>query len=87
MNIVELLQEQACLRPDVPAIIERRKGREHVLSFAALEAASRRAASLLHRAGLQPGDGVLLFVPMSADLYIALSDVFRLGLVAMFLDP
>jgi acyl-CoA synthetase (AMP-forming)/AMP-acid ligase II len=37
--------------------------------------------------GLRPGDAVLVFHPMSAELYVALLAIFRLGLVAMFLDP
>jgi acyl-CoA synthetase (AMP-forming)/AMP-acid ligase II len=42
---------------------------------------------LLHAQGLKKGDHVLIFMPMSAELYTALTAVFRLGLVATFLDP
>jgi olefin beta-lactone synthetase len=87
MNVVEVLRQQACRRPDTPAIVDRRGGQDRSLSFAELESASDRAASLLRRAGLRPGDPVLLFVPMCAELYVALSAVLRSGLVATFLDP
>lgn len=87
MNLVELFTEQAGLRPDAPAIVESRGGRPRVTSFAQLDQASRRGAALLKVHGVQPGDPVLIFQPMSAELYEALLAVFRLGATAMFLDP
>ena len=87
MNIAEVLTEQARLRPDAPAIIDVRNGRSRTHSFAQMERASARAAAMLREAGLQPGDRVLILQPMSAELYVALVALFRLGLVAMFLDP
>jgi acyl-CoA synthetase (AMP-forming)/AMP-acid ligase II len=83
MNIIEILQERAASQPQAPAIIDRCG----VTTFAALEQASARAATLLWQSGLRPGHTVLIFQPMSAELYVALSAVFRLGLIAMFLDP
>lgn len=87
MNICEILQRQAQERPAAPAIIDVHNGRERVTSFAELEAASARGAALLREIGLVSGDTVLVFQPMSAELYIALLALFRLGLTAMFLDP
>ena len=87
MNIVEILQRQVRERPDVPAIIDMHGGRERVTTFAELESASARGASLLRECGLVNGDTVLVFQPMSAELYIALMALFRLGMTAMFLDP
>ena len=87
MNIAELLQEQANKNPQTTAIIDTHWGRSRITSFAALELAASRAATLLRQSGLKPGDAVLVFVPMSAELYIALLALFRLGLVAVFLDP
>lgn len=87
MNIVEMLKERATSCPEAVAILETRNGSSRVLTFAGLERASAQAAALLRGAGLQPGDAVLVFHPMSAELYIALLAIFRLGLVAMFLDP
>lgn len=45
-------------------------------------AAGRR----LRDRGLEPGDRTLLFVPMSADLYVALLGVLHAGGVAVFVD-
>ena len=87
MNLAEILHAQALQRPDAPAIMDTVRGGERRLTFAALERATERAAALLRESGLQAGDTVLIIQPMSAELYIALGAVFRLGLVAMFLDP
>jgi acyl-coenzyme A synthetase/AMP-(fatty) acid ligase len=87
MNVVDLLHSRAAASPDAPAIIDARRRGRRVLSFSDLERASARAAGLLRAAGLRPGDGVLLLLPMSAELYVALLAIFRLGLVALILDP
>lgn len=58
-----------------------------MVTFAQLESAAARAATRLRNSGLEAGDFVLVLVPMSVELYIALSAVFRIGLVAMFVDP
>lgn len=87
MNIAEILSAQARIRPDAPAIIDVRRGRTRTLTFAALEGDAMRGVALLQNCGLRPGDAVLVFVPMSAELYTVLLAAFRLGLTAMFLDP
>jgi acyl-CoA synthetase (AMP-forming)/AMP-acid ligase II len=87
MNVCELLRSRAAASPDTPASIDARRGHSRVISLAALERASARAAGLLHAAGLRPGDGVLVLLPMSAELFVALLAVFRLGMVALILDP
>lgn len=83
MNIVELFQQRAATHSDQPAIIDSQR----VTTFAQLEAMSASIAAQLQRAGLRSGDTVLVFYPMSAELYVTLGAIFRLGLVAMFLDP
>jgi acyl-CoA synthetase (AMP-forming)/AMP-acid ligase II len=87
MNISELLKARATACPDAIAVIDTWRRRSRTITFAGLDRAAAQAAALLQRAGLRPGDAVLVLHPMSADLYIALSAIFRLGLVAMFLDP
>lgn len=87
MNAAHLLLQQTERRADVPALIETRKGRDRSVTFAELERASARAAALLREAGLRPRDVVLVFQPMSIELYMALLALFRSGMVAMFLDP
>jgi acyl-CoA synthetase (AMP-forming)/AMP-acid ligase II len=87
MNIVQILQQQARERATAPAIIDRHRGAERITTFAELDMASARGAGLLLESGLKSGDTVLIFQPMSAELYIALLALFRLGMTAMFLDP
>lgn len=87
MNIVTILQRQAHERPDAAAIIDMQGDRERVTTFAGLENASAAGAALLRHTGLVSADTVLVFQPMSAELYIALMALFRLGITAMFLDP
>ena len=87
MNLAHTLLEQARLRPTAPAIIDTHRGRTRITSFAELDLSAARVARLLVNQGLQPGDAVLVFHPMSAELYVALLALFRLRLVAMFLDP
>lgn len=87
MNIIELFRDRALIQPHFPAIIDRDRGHSRITSFGDLEFSSQCWARLLHQKGLKPGDGVLIFYPLSAELYIILAAVFRLGLVAIFLDP
>jgi olefin beta-lactone synthetase len=86
-NIASVLSEQARVRPDASAIVETVRGRERVTTFADLNLAAARGAALLGHAGLRAGDAVLVFQPMSAELYAVLIALFRLGLVPMFVDP
>ncbi|HEX3134218.1 MAG TPA: AMP-binding protein, partial [Planctomycetota bacterium] len=83
MNLVELVLAQARARPQAPAII----AGERTLSFAELGECSARAAALFRQAGFVPGDAVLVFVPMGIDLYILLAGLWRVGLVALVVDP
>ncbi|NJL32840.1 MAG: AMP-binding protein [Chloroflexaceae bacterium] len=83
MNIATILQAQALARPQQPALIDGRRS----LTYAELEQATAAVAAQMQASGLCSGERVLVFVPMSADLYIILGAIFRLGLVAVFLDP
>jgi acyl-CoA synthetase (AMP-forming)/AMP-acid ligase II len=87
MNLVEVLLDQCRRKPDASAIIETRHGHDATTTFAGLERRSSQVAALLRRNGIKAGDPVLIFHPMSAELYAILLGVFRLGAVAMFLDP
>lgn len=85
MTIGDRLSQQVRERPGAPALVDDRAGR--VLTFAELDNEVGRAAAWLQSLGLRRGQAVLVFVPMSADLYVALLALFRLGAVALFLDP
>lgn len=87
MNVAEILRCHADEHPNDLAMIDVHRGRPRHMTFLDLEDAAGRAAALLRAAGLREGDTVLVFHPMSSELYIALAALFRLGLVAMFIDP
>lgn len=87
MNIVEVLRQHAGERPAAAAIIDTHRGRGRTTTFAELDRLAARAAGMLEQSGLRAGDAVLVFHPMSAELYVALLALFRLRLIAMFLDP
>lgn len=87
MNIAAVLSLQARERGDSPALIETHHGRDRVLSFRALESAVTRVAGRIESEGIRAGDRVLILHPMSAALYVFLIALFRIGAVAIFLDP
>ena len=87
MNLIHLFQSQTNKHSTQPAIIDTYRRQRRVTTFAELDHQSAQIAAMLRQSGLRPGDAVLVFQSMSAELYIALGAIFRLGLVAMFLDP
>ena len=87
MNLTQLFSSQVAARGKAPALIEIHRGVTRVISFAELDIAARRVTTLFQKSGLQPADGVLIFLPMSTNLYTALLAIMRCRLVAIFLDP
>lgn len=83
MNIAEILRARAHASGEAAAIIEAGA----TASFAMLEAQSRSVAAQLGRAGVASGDRVLVFVPISIALYAVLIGLWRIGAVAMVVDP
>lgn len=65
VNIAARLAERAALHPDRAAIVDK-TGRR--LTFGELDRRVRTLGAGLASRGLGPGDSVLLFVPLSADL-------------------
>ncbi len=82
-NLAHVLLERARTMPEATALIQH----DRRVTFAELEQRSARGASILRRARLRQGDAVLVFQPVSVELYVALLAIFRLGLTAMFVDP
>lgn len=83
MNISDLLEEQGRLRYNEIAIISS-KGK---CTFGELLKASQEGAVFLSSLQIKKGDFVLVFVPMSIELYEVLFSIWRLGAIAMFIDP
>jgi acyl-CoA synthetase (AMP-forming)/AMP-acid ligase II len=87
MNIAEVLLRQVAELGDSPAIIDVHRGKRRSFSFRDLDRATAALASQFRDAGLLTGDGVLLLHPVAAELYLVLIALFRIGCVAVFLDP
>ncbi|MFT7624611.1 MAG: acyl-CoA synthetase (AMP-forming)/AMP-acid ligase II, partial [Myxococcota bacterium] len=47
----------------------------------------RQMSAALQKRGVSAGDGVLIFVPMSIDLYLLLLGVMHMGATVVFVDP
>jgi olefin beta-lactone synthetase len=85
-NIAARLAERAPAHPDRPAIIQGTGRGRRVVTFGELADRVARTGARLRHLGFAPGDRALLFVPMSAELYVALLGVLHAGGTAVFLD-
>ncbi len=84
MTVVRFLQESCQRRPDHPALVA---PDGETWTFAEFEARVDWMAAGLRAEGVEPGDRVILMVPMSLQLYQALVAVLKVGAVAVFVDP
>ena len=57
------------------------------LTFEELHNLVSRTAAGLHKAGVRPGDRILLMMPMSNELYISLLALFWIDATVMLVDP
>lgn len=87
MNVAAMLLERARECPDAPALVETRRGQRLTLSFGELNARSGQAGAALRAHGVKKGSAVLLFHPPTADLYVALIGLLRIGAVAVVVEP
>lgn len=81
-NIVSHFFEQAEKFPDQIAIHHQNES----ISYSRLKQEVIQTAAYFHSRGIRKGDRVLLFVPMSIDLYRNVLALFYLGATAVFLD-
>lgn len=86
MNVVDALTECAAIHPDRMALAQGPAGDESV-SFRELVQRSASVSDILVRHGVRRGDRVLIFHRPTIDLYVALIAIFRMGAVAMVVEP
>lgn len=86
LNIAAGLAARALSHPDRIAITEYRWGRPRRLTFGELGDAVAATAATLRARGVTRGDRVLLLVPMSAALYVAMLGCLHVGATAVFVD-
>ncbi len=79
----EYLRAWARQQPDKAAVIYY----GHTLSYAALDAASDRMATLLAAHGIRPGDRVAVFLPNSPQYHIVFFGILKLGAVHVPVSP
>ena len=81
-QIFQYFARSAQLYPERIAIIER----DVQISYAELDKKIDDTMAYFQSKGIKPGDRVLVFVPMSIDLYRITLALFKLGATAVFLD-
>jgi acyl-CoA synthetase (AMP-forming)/AMP-acid ligase II len=86
-NIAARLAARARAHGERPALVEFAGRRRRAVTYAELDARAAAFAARLARAGIGPGERVLVFVPVSIALYATLLGIFRRGAVAVFVDP
>ncbi len=81
-NIVEILFENAGKYPNKLAIIHKKEK----ITYGKLAQNVKDYAQYLLSKGIKKGDNVLIFVPMTIELYKILSAIFYIGATAVFVD-
>jgi olefin beta-lactone synthetase len=87
MNVAETLRLRSLELGDAPALMDVSRGKERTYSFRDFDQATATVAGQLKAAGLEEGDGVLILHPVAIELYLMLVGLFRIGCVAVLLDP
>lgn len=86
-NVVNHLKAAAENNPSRTAIVFPGKSGDKSISYADLWAGVDSFSTALLKRGLQPGDRVIIMIPMSIELYITMLGVIKMGGVAVFADP
>lgn len=87
MNVIDILDRSLRSSADKSAFISGVGKSRRELTFADLADEVDVLVSEFRSRGLEPGDKVLLAVPVSIDTYVAMLAILKAGLVVMFIDP
>jgi acyl-coenzyme A synthetase/AMP-(fatty) acid ligase len=87
MNLVRILLERAAEHPDLPALIDRKNHKDRILTFRELAHRVSSGAAYLKSLGLKNGQTILVFQPVSIELYEILLSAFHAGMRVMLADP
>ena len=90
-NIIHTLLETVEMHPGRIAIIEKKKGifnkgGYRKIIYSQLMSDIRLVASRLRKRGFKKGDRIVVFTPMSYELYVIVLAVFYIGAVTVFMD-
>ncbi|MBU0479717.1 MAG: AMP-binding protein [Proteobacteria bacterium] len=86
-NVIVLLKDAAKESPNRAALVIREKSINKAISFGQLWEKVDSFSAAIRAKGLEPGERVILMIPMSIELYIALLGIIKIGAVAVFADP
>ena len=89
-NIIHTLLETVEMHPGRIAIIEKKKGifnkgGYRKIIYSQLMSDIRLVASRLRKRGFKKGDRIVVFTPMSYELYVIVLAVFYIGAVTVFM--
>ncbi len=87
MNLVELLHQRAAAHPERLALVDRAAGRDRTLTYGELSEKVKRGATGFEKLSLKRGDHILVFQPVSIELYMCLLSAFHAGIRVMLADP
>lgn len=87
MNLVDLLFRNAAEHPDLPALIDRHRGKDRILSYSELARRVSAGSGFLQSLGLGKDSAILVFQPVSIELYEILLSAFHSGIRVMLADP
>lgn len=85
MNLMTLFDRNVKEFPDASALSMSQ--RTETWTYKELSKRVDQAAYYYQQQGISKGDGVFILVPMSFELYTTLLALFKLGAVAVFIDP
>lgn len=90
-NVIRTMLQTVKSYPDKIAIIEKRRGIiggpcYRKFTYSQMMADIRLVASRLRKKGFKKGDRIVVFTPMSYELYVIVLAVFYIGAVTVFMD-
>ncbi len=96
-NVIGYLDHWAATTPDRNAVVFPRRRRSadrreialdyETVRFGELNERVNRLAAALSARGLQPGDRVVVMIPMSLELYTLLLALLKMAVIIVFIDP
>ena len=87
INVVSFLKQVAEKRPDRLALVLNEDTKTEQITYRNLWERADRISEGLKQRGFQPGQRVILMIPMSINLYAVLLGIQKMGGVAVFVDP
>src|SRR5690349_8937617 len=85
-NVTSFIENTSQNHPTKPIFYSPGAVSQTTVTFGEFSTVSARIAAGFASLGINHGDRVILFVPMSVNLYLAMSSLQRIGAIPVFLD-